>query len=455
MEARDAVKRVGLQLLEESPPFRSDVTPTVSDPHVAVRNRAIDLTHVWAHQEPQIDVDMRALRLGRLARLRRELARADCAACIFFDPQNIRYATDARNMTPFMLRNPGRYVFVPIEGPVILFEFEGCHHLAAGLETIDEIRPATTVSFSASGPSLSARGEHWVNEIDDLLRNFCSNGSRVAMDCVGSRSIAVERMNLPAAASLAGRGCRIIDAQDPIERARAVKLPEELLCIRESLRVVEEGVARMRDALRPGMTENALWSLLHQTVIEQNGEYVETRLLSSGPKTNPWFQESGPRKIEASDLVALDTDVVGPFGYYADFSRTFFAGSGRPSAEQRRLYALAYEQIHHDTELLQAGRTFREISEQAWSIPEEFIKNRYFVLAHGVGMTGEYPYILHRQDFDEFGYDGLLEENMTLCVESYVGSEYGNEGVKLEHQVLVTANGPEVLSNFPFDEDLL
>ena len=98
--------------------------------------------------------------------------------------------------------------------------------------------------------------------------------------------------------------------------------------------------------------------------------------------------------------------------------------------------------------------TFRELSERAWPIPDAYVANRYFVLAHGVGMTGEYPYILHRQDLAS-GYDGVIEPNMTLCVESYVGAAGGPEGVKLEEQVLVTASGIEPLSRFPFDEALL
>jgi Xaa-Pro aminopeptidase len=195
-------------------------------------------------------------------------------------------------------------------------------------------------------------------------------------------------------------------------------------------------------------------------VIENNGDYVETRLLSSGPRTNPWMQEAGPRMVEPSDLVALDTDVVGPFGYYADFSRTFFCGSGRPGDEQKKLYKLAFEQIQYNLELFKPGMTFREIAERAWVIPEPYVKNRYFVLAHGVGMTGEYPYLLHRHDFEN-GYDGVLEPGMTLCVESYVG-EYGDadanddsEGVKLEQQILITDQGFELLSHFPFEPDLL
>ena len=65
-------------------------------------------------------------------------------------------------------------------------------------------------------------------------------------------------------------------------------------------------------------------------------ETIETRLLSSGPRTNPWMQECGHRTIEAGDLVAFDTDMIGPHGYCADISRTYLCGPGAPTAEQRR-----------------------------------------------------------------------------------------------------------------------
>jgi len=390
-------------------------------------------------------INLSRLRLGRLARLRAELVKRDLAACILVDPVNIRYASGARNMQVFHLRNPARYLFVPAEGPVVLFEFTGCHHLAAGLETIDEIRPATTVFFAASGPRVDEKAKVWAAELADLIR---AHGG-------GNRRVAIERVNYAAAAALAAEGFLLPDAQDPVERARAIKSPEEIACIRASLAAVEDGVARMRDRLRPGMSENQLWALLHQSVIERDGDYIETRLLSSGSRTNPWFNETGRREIENGDLVALDTDVVGPHGYYADFSRTFFCGPGKPTDEQRRLYGLACEQVHANMALIRPGMTFRELSAAAWPIPDDFLDNRYFVLAHGVGMTGEYPYILHACDFDAHGYDGVIEPNMTLCVESYIGAQDGREGVKLEQQVLVTETGIELLSRFPFDEALL
>ena len=131
--------------------------------------------------------------------------------------------------------------------------------------------------------------------------------------------------------------------------ARAIKSPGEVDCIRASLRMTERAVGDLRTAIRPGITENELWSVLHQAVIAGNGDYCETRLLNSGPRTNPWFQETGSRTIEPNELVALDTDVVGCHGYYSDFSRTFH--SGPDDADRRAAGAvsrLAHEQVHHN-----------------------------------------------------------------------------------------------------------
>jgi Xaa-Pro dipeptidase len=222
-----------------------------------------------------------------------------------------------------------------------------------------------------------------------------------------------------------------------------------------SVKTAEEGMIRMQQALEPGITENELWANLHNVNISQGGDYIETRLLSSGSRTNPWFQECSDKVIQDGELVAFDTDMNGPFGYFTDISRTFYCGKGEPTDEQKRLYQTAYKQIQNNIELLKPGMSFREYSEKSWQIPDEFFPNRYFTVAHGTGLSGEYPYIVYPQDFEEKGYDGIIQPNMVLSVESYIGSPGGKEGVKLEEQLLVTENGVENFSDFPFEEKLL
>lgn len=389
-------------------------------------------------------IDIRAVRQYRLARVRSQMEHYGVDVCLLFDPVNIRYATDSRNMQVFTSRNPGRYLFLPLDGPIVLFEFTGCEHLADGLDTIDEVRPAITASYVAAGDAIKDCETFWAKEITQLIRRHCGPNPTVG----------VERINAGAIMALSDEGFTLVDAQQPVERARAIKSDEELKCVVASVRATERAVEQLRATLKPGITEQQLWSVLHSGVIAQGADYVETRLLNSGERTNPWFQEAGPRVVRPNELVALDTDVVGCFGYYADFSRTFHAGPDEPSTHQRELYATAHEQVQHNMTIIKPGMTFKEYSEQAWDIPSRFEAHRYYLSAHGVGMTGEYPYLYHHRDYADAGYDGVFEPNMTICVESFIGATDG-EGVKLEEQCVVTETGLEPLSQFPFETQLL
>jgi Xaa-Pro dipeptidase len=388
--------------------------------------------------------DMKRMRGYRMARFQAELRRLDYGGAILYDPVNIRYATGSRNMAVWTLHNPARYCFVPAEGKAVIFDFHNCEHLSEGLETIDDIRPAQSWFFFVSGNRTAEKAKLWANEMVELIKERCG----------GNRRIAVDRLDHLGVRHLEAAGIEIMDAQEPSELARAIKSADEIACMNHAIAVCETGMARMREALRPGLTENELFAMLSDANMRMGGEWMECRLLSSGGRTNPWFQEASDRVIRPGDLVSFDTDLIGPFGYCADLSRTFFCGPGKASPEQRKLYGLAMEQIHHNIDQVKPGITLGEFSERAWRIPNAYAANRYSCVAHGVGLCDEWPKVAHVQDLASSGYDGTLAENMTICIESYIGEEGGTEGVKLEQQVLVTATGCEVLTAFPFEEDL-
>jgi Xaa-Pro aminopeptidase len=386
-------------------------------------------------------IDRKKLRAYRLARLRAELARNDYMGCLLADPINIRYATDSRCFQVWTMHAPGRWAFVPTEGPVILFEFSATKHVNAGLETIDEVRPTTPWFYFLAGPRWPEKAAIWADEIASL----------VARHGGGNRRLAVDRLEPAGAFLLRDRGVELVDAQGPIELARAIKSPEEIAALRLSMDVCDAGVARMRAALEPGITENQLWAVLNEVNIAHDGEWIECRLLSSGERTNPWFQESTNRVIQAGDLVSFDTDMVGPLGYLADISRSWVC-PGKPATNaQIRQYALAEEQVLYNMRLLKPGLGFREFGEICWTMPEEFIPHRYMMMIHGAGMVDEYPSIAYATDFKDWGYDGVFQENMVVCVESFIGQVGGKEGVKLEQQVLITRSGAVSLSGAKFE----
>jgi len=385
------------------------------------------------------EIDQPKMRRCRLAKFRAELMKRDYAAALLSDQINIRDATGARNMAVWTLHAPGRYLFVPIDGPVVLFEFGTSKHVSNGLDTIDEIRNSIPWFHFLAGPRTAEKTALWAKEIVSLMRQYGRMNQRLAVD----------RCEPWGAKILTDSGISLFDAQEPIEMARLIKTPEEIASMELSMAVCDIAVDRLRRSLRPGITENQAWSVLHETNIGHDGEWIECRLLASGPRTNPWFQECSNRQIEAGDLVVFDTDMIGPLGYLADISRAFICPGRRATADQKTLYSLALEQLTHNIELIRPGLTFQEFSERCWPVPPEFVDNRYMMMVHGAGMVDEYPTISYLADCADWGYDGRFEENMVVCVESYIGSVGGSQGIKLEQQVRVASTGAVIMSKAP------
>ncbi|PSJ21638.1 aminopeptidase P family protein [Halomonas sp. ND22Bw] len=384
--------------------------------------------------------------LYRLHRLREQLHLHELNAVVLFDPINIRYACGVRNMQVYSQRNPARYLIVPADGPVALFEYRSCRHLAEGMPTLDEIYGASPIMPLHSGHHSGRHVESFLGELSDILERSASKGKRIGIEGAPTEVIS----------ALIEQGYELSDASRPIEIAKSIKSIDELTLIAKSVELTEQAMATMEEAIVPGITENALWSIFQQKVIETGGEYLETRLLSSGDRTNPWFQETSSKKLAPGELIAFDTDAVGVYGYYTDFSRTFFSGGGlEPTDKQKELYKLSQDEIETNIELMKPGMSFREYSENAWKIPDGYQENRYLAVVHGCGMTGEWPIISHNMDWETVGYDGVIQPGMTLCVESYVGHRDGKEGVKLEEQVLVTETGIRRLSTYGYSNVLL
>jgi len=394
------------------------------------------------YTEAPLNID--TVRRYRLERIQQQLRKHDYAGILLFDQLNCRYACDATNMQVWCSHYETRCVFIATDGPLILFDYGDYPHLAEGISTIDEYRVNSSFYYFTAGNRSREKAEIFADNIADLVH---SHGA-------GNKRLAIDRLSYTGCEPLLNRGISIHDGLEVLELARVIKSSEELVLMQQAIDVCEIGIVNMREALEPGITENALWAKLHEANISLGGEWIETRLLSSGPRTFPWFRESSMRTIEKGDMVSFDTDLIGPYGYCADMSRSWVCGD-KPTDEQRRIYAFSYEQIQHNKSVIKPGMTFREVSEAAWKIPDEFSNTKYSSLIHGVGLADEYPSIKHIGAYEEKGFHGIVEENMTLCVESYIGSEKGGEGVKLEEQIVVTKDGVRQMTSYPMELEWL
>jgi len=379
-------------------------------------------------------------RVYRLQRLRDQLVEHDCSALLLYNPINIRYALDAPNMQLWTMHETVRYALIFAEGPAIIFEFKGCEHLCRDLPGIDEIRNSRSWHYMSHGYRLDERVNQWADEVADLVKAHGGGNRRVAMD----------RIEPPGLWALESRGVEYVEGQELTERARAIKSADEIELMRWAIRVAEAGMARMYECSLPGKTEQEIWAELHFENIRSGGEWFETRLLSCGPRTNPWYQEASDYVCGKGEMISFDIDMIGPYGYCTDLSRSWTCGHTAMTDVQRRLYGTALEQINHNLSILKAGMTFREFTEKSWQIPEKHQPYRYTLALHGVGMADEWPLVPLHTD-PAAAYDGVFEENMVICVESLV-AEPGSESIKLETQALLTAKGAERLDAFPWEE---
>jgi Xaa-Pro dipeptidase len=387
-----------------------------------------------------------ALAKGRQERLRETMRAHNVGALLTADPINIVYGCNARNMTVFGMMGPSRFLLLFADGPAVLFEYAGCEHLAAHLQTVDHIRNAPTITPLA-GPNYLEAVNSFAVEIHLLVSEFG-----------GEMVLAVERMDFPMTDALRSQGLQLADATAVFRDARRVKTPLEVEAMRVAIDRVEQAVGTMRPHIEPGRTEVNVWSHFLQPFMASDGEYTSTRLLQSGHRTFPYFQEAGVNALQAGELLCFDTDALGYLGYAVDFSRTFLVGDAPRSIAQHELYAKAHEQLQHNASLLRAGLPYAEFAADAWAVPEQHMPYSYYCLGHGLGLCGEYPNVPSAQMMPPgtaYPLTDGFEAGMVFCVESYIGDPDSQQGVKLEDQYLITETGAERLTNFTFEEALL
>ena len=423
--------------------FKPDGTPNLNDRvEIGPTQLAFD---EWSKASIQIP-NLKEMREFRVKRLVKELNKRDLDGVLVFDPLNIRYITDTTNMQLWNSHNPFRACFISNEGYIILWDYKGLNLLSSFNPLVKEVRNSASMFYFANGDKTKTDAENFAKEIKGILLNKHKSANRLAVD----------KIQIHGLRALEGQGLDILDGEEVMERTRAIKGDEEIKAMRCAIHSCEMGMHEMRKHCLPGVTENDIWAVLHSENIKRGGEWIETRLLSSGQRTNPWFQECGPRVIQNNEILAFDTDLIGCYGICVDISRTWFIGNkNNISTKQKELYTEAYLQIKENTSIIKPGINIKDLVFGGRQLPKKYEELRYSCKMHGVGLCDEWPLVQYPIDFVGGAFDAILETGMVLCVEAYIGEVNGNEGIKLEDQVLITKNGHENLTNFPFEDDLI
>jgi Xaa-Pro dipeptidase len=394
--------------------------------------------------------DLPRMRAHRHARLVAGVVTRDYGGILMFDPLNIRYATDSTNMQLWNTHNAFRACLVCADGHMVVWDYKQAMFLSKFNPLVAEQRSGADLFYFDRGDKIDIAADQFSREVRALI---AEHGG-------GNRRLGVDKVMIHGLRALEAQGFEVMPGEELTEKVRAIKGPDEIAAMRCASHACEAAIAEMERAARSGvprgdMSEDDIWAVLHAENIRRGGEWIETRLLSSGPRTNPWFQECGPRIVQMNEIVAFDTDLIGAYGICIDMSRTWWIGDAPPRPDMIDAMKIGIEHIDHNMQLLKPGVMIPDLSANCYRLPPHLQKQRYSCMMHGVGLCDEWPLVAYPESAVPGAFDYPLEPGMVLCVEALISPEDGDFSIKLEDQVLITETGYENLTRYPFDAALM
>jgi Xaa-Pro aminopeptidase len=390
------------------------------------------------------------MRRYRWERLTQHVVDRGYGGLLMFDPLNIRYATDSTNMQLWNTHNPFRAVLICADGYMVIWDYKNSPFLSEFNPLVREQRSGADLFYFDRGDKVDVAADIFANEVRVLIEAHSE----------GNKRLAVDKIMLHGLRALEAQGFDVKDGEEVTEKSRSIKGPDEILAMRCASHACETSVRAMEDFARLSVpngqtSEDDIWAIMHAENVRRGGEWIETRLLSSGPRTNPWFQECGPRITQPNEIIAFDTDLIGSYGICVDISRTWWIGPDKPRADM--IYAMQHgvEHIETNMQMLKPGVMIPELSAGTHVLDPQFQAGKYGCLMHGVGLCDEWPLVAYPDHAVAGAYDYPLEAGMVLCVEALVQPEGGDFAIKLEDQVLITEDGFENLTKYPHDPALM
>ena len=394
--------------------------------------------------------DLQAMRRYRWQRLTDHVVARDYGGVLLFDPLNIRYATDSTNMQLWNTHNPFRALLVCPDGYMVIWDYKNSPFLSSFNPLVREARSGADFFYFDRGDKAFEAAQVFAGQVRDLI---AEHGG-------GNRRLAVDKPMMYAYRALTEVGFEVMEGEELTEKARSVKGVDEIKAMRCASHACETSMRLMEDFARAqipngNISEDDVWAVLHAESIRRGGEWIETRLLTSGPRTNPWFQECGPRIVQNNEILAFDTDLVGSYGICVDISRTWWIGDEAPRPDMIETMKHSVEHIMTNMEMIRPGARIEDLSRNCHRLDEKYQAQKYGCLMHGVGLCDEWPLIAYPDKMVPGAFDYELEPGMVLCVEVLAGEVGGDFSIKLEDQVLVTEDGYENLTTYPFDPALM
>jgi Xaa-Pro aminopeptidase len=402
-------------------------------------------------------LDVGRLRAERLARLRAELGRSDLGALLSFDFANIRYMTSTHIGT-WAVDKLIRFALLPRGGEPVVWDFGSAarHHQLYNPWLDHTGGPATAEGAARTGARAGI----------STLRGAFHPGAGIAADVaakvagvlrehgLAGQPVGVDVAEMPVLAALAAAGIACVDGQQVFLEARRIKTGDEITLLTQACAMVDAAYSDLYEFLRPGVRENECVGLVAKVLYDLGSEYVEGVNAISGERCSPHPHVYSDRLIRPGDPAFFDI-LHSHLGYRTCYYRTFAVGSA--SAAQRDAYVRAREYMDASIALVKPGATTADIvalwpRAQEFGYPDEMAA---FALqyGHGVGLSiWEKPIFSRLVSLD---HPEVLQEGMVFALETYWPASDGWSAARIEEELVVTADGCEVITKFPAEELLV
>jgi Xaa-Pro aminopeptidase len=389
-------------------------------------------------------IDMERLRTERLARLKRLLAESELGAVLCFDMNNVRYTT-ATHIGTWAMDKLARFSLLTRDADPVLWDFGSAarHHQLYNPWLAGCCHAGISTMRGAMSPA-SGRAESVADKIVTLLEERGLMGEPLGIDVVEPAVLF----------ALQKRGVQVVDGQQLMQSSRLIKTRDEIMLLDTACAMVDAAYEELYIAMRAGMRENDCVALVNKVLYELGSEHVEGVNAISGERANPHPHVFSDRILRPGDPAYFDI-LHSHMGYRTCYYRTFAIGSasrGLVDAYQRCRYYLdaAIDRVR-------PGVTTAEIAE-VWPTAQEFgfsDEEAAFALqfGHGIGLSiWEKPIISRLVSME---HPEVIEEGMVFALETFWPARDGWQAARIEEQLVVTADGCEIITRFPAEKLLV
>jgi len=384
-------------------------------------------------------VDYARLRQERLGRIKASLAASELGALLLFDMANIRYVA-AAHIGTWAMDKYSRFTLLPRGDDPIVWDLGSAakHHELYCSWLKGRSHSGITTFHGAIAPE--------AGRPQDVARKI---KAELEARGLADAPVGVDVGEIPIVLALEAEGLHVVDGHELMLQTRRIKTADELVLLNTSAAMVDAAYEELYRALRPGIQENECVGLVSRYLYDRGSEFVEAVNAITGDRSNPHPHVHSDRLIRPGEAAYFD--IIHSFnGYRTCYYRTFAVGSASPGFLDA--YKRTRDILDCAISMVKPGVTTAEIVGHCYPKAEEFgypDEEAAFGLqfGHGIGLSHWEKPVFSR--LTSFAKPEVLEPGMAIALETFWPSSDGRSAARIEEELIVTADGCEVISRFP------